>query len=133
MMSSMLALLATALLSLFFFMAYLPGYFNAWGISGLVGNRQNMPDLPLWVERARAAHRNLTENLVHFAALILMANQIGVASTNIDMAASTFFYARLIYTALYIAGVSWFRSIAYTVGMVAEVLIAWEIYLKLVG
>src|SRR3989442_14448386 len=51
--------------------------FNKVGLMALVGNREGMPVLTGWGGRATRAHRNMLENLVLFAALVLVAVTAG--------------------------------------------------------
>ena len=124
MMSTDLTMLvATAALALISFLPYFVAYIQHWGITGIVGNRENLPALPSWANRALAAHGNLTENLVHFAALVLVAHVTGAANDITAMGATIFFWARVIYLIVYTAGVPWIRTIAFMAGWVGEVMI----------
>ena len=116
-------LVASAALALFSFMPYFIAYIMHWGIGGIVGNRENLPTLPAWAQRAIAAHENLTENLVHFAALVLVAHVIGAANDITAMGATIFFWARVVYLAVYTAGIPWVRTIVFMAGWVGEVMI----------
>jgi uncharacterized MAPEG superfamily protein len=73
----------------------------AWGL----GNRQEAPELPAWGERAGRAHRNMLENLIPFAALVLTAHVAGVAGEETARGATLFFWGRLAHAAIYIAGI----------------------------
>ena len=42
------------------------------GLAPLAGNRDNVPEITGWTGRAQRAHRNMLENLVLFAALVLL-------------------------------------------------------------
>ncbi len=43
------------------------------GLMPLVGNRENLPAFEGWAGRAQRAHRNMSESLTIFAALVLVA------------------------------------------------------------
>jgi len=116
-------LVASAALALFSFMPYFIAYIMHWGIGGIVGNRDNLPPLPAWAQRAVAAHENLTENLVHFAALVLVAHAIGASNDITALGATIFFWARVGYLVVYTAGIPWIRTIAFMAGWVGEVMI----------
>jgi uncharacterized MAPEG superfamily protein len=47
------------------------------GLLPLVGNRENLPAFEGWAGRAQRAQRNMLENLIIFAALVLMAQFAG--------------------------------------------------------
>lgn len=124
MMSTDLTMLvAAATLALLSFMPYFIAYIMHWGIGGIVGNRENLPALPAWANRAIAAHQNLTENLVHFAALVLVAHVTGATNDVTAMGATLFFWARVAYLVVYVAGVPWVRTVAFMAGWVGEVMI----------
>lgn len=124
MMSTDLTMLvAAATLALLSFMPYFIAYIMHWGIGGIVGNRENLPALPAWANRAIAAHQNLTENLVHFAALVLVAHVTGATNDVTAMGATLFFWARVAYLVIYVAGVPWVRTVAFMAGWVGEVMI----------
>ena len=121
-------LVASAALALFSFMPYFIAYIMHWGIGGIVGNRDNLPALPAWAQRAVSAHENLTENLVHFAALVLVAHVIGAANDITAMGATIFFWARVLYLVVYTAGIPWVRTIVFMAGWVGEVMILSQLF-----
>lgn len=129
MMSTDLTMLvAAATLALLSFMPYFIAYIQNWGITGIVGNRENLPELPAWAKRSLAAHGNLTENLVHFAALVLVAHVTGASNDVTAMGATIFFWARVIYLIVYTAGIPWVRTIAFMAGWVGEVMILSQLF-----
>ena len=89
----------------------------------LAGNRETPIEGRGWVGRAQRAVRNLTENLLPFAALVLVAHAAGVSNTTTVMGAQVFFYARVVYAVVYIAGIPWLRTAVWTVGFVGMVMI----------
>ncbi|MGD8558334.1 MAG: MAPEG family protein [Gammaproteobacteria bacterium] len=116
-------LIATAVLALLSFLPYFVAYIQHWGITGTVGNRVDLPPLPQWAQRAMAAHQNLTENLVHFSVLVIVAHIIGASNDITAMGATLFFWARIVYLIVYTAGIPWLRTFAYMAGWVGEVMI----------
>ena len=70
-------LIATSILDFMQPLTYIFSYLYNWGPVVAFGNRDNVPALPAWTDRALRAHRNTTENLVHFAALVLAVNYLG--------------------------------------------------------
>jgi len=97
--------------------------FNKVGLMALVGNREGMPGLTGWGGRATRAHRNMLENLVLFAALVLVAVAAGKANDMTLLGAQLFFWARLAYAAIYIAGIIWVRTLAWLVSVIGLILI----------
>jgi len=94
------------------------------GLPTLAGNRDKMPELTGWVGRAHRAHRNMLENLVLFAALVLAAHAAGRADATTALGATIFFWARLVYAGVYIAGVPWLRTGIWAVSIVGLGMIA---------
>ena len=75
----------------------------------MVGNREGVGELT-GCRRAGRAHRNMLENMVPFAALILVAQATGVSNEMTVLGAQIFFWARLAYLVIYIAGIPWVRT-----------------------
>ena len=50
------------------------------GLPRLAGNREALPEIAGWAGRAARAHRNMLENLVLFAVLVLVAQVAGLAN-----------------------------------------------------
>ncbi|HZW72023.1 MAG TPA: MAPEG family protein, partial [Caldimonas sp.] len=80
-----------------------------------------------WAQRLMKAHDNAVENLVVFAALVLVANAVGVSNGTVAGAAIVYFWARVVHAAAYTFGVPWVRTLAFTVGFIAQAAIAVQI------
>lgn len=93
------------------------------GLPRLAGNREAMPPMEGWVGRAQRAHRNMLENLILFAALVLVAHVGGKANVFTAIGAQLFFWARLVYAFVYIAGIPWVRTAVWAVSIVGLVMI----------
>lgn len=93
------------------------------GLPMLAGNREQMPEITGWAGRAARAHRNMLESLVLFAALVLVAVVAGKTNAMTLFGAQLFFWARLVYAGVYIAGVPWLRTGVWTVALVGLILI----------
>ncbi len=93
------------------------------GLPALAGNRDPALDLTGLAGRAQRAHRNMLENLVLFAALVLVAQAAGRTNDMTATGAQLFFWARLVYAAIYLAGLPWLRTGAWAVSMIGIVLI----------
>ena len=85
--------------------------------------------LPHWVNRANRAHMNAVENLVIFAAVVLVAHAAGVSTAVTQIAAAVYFYARAAHAVVHITGFSLFmaRTMLFTVGWIAFAAIAIEV------
>ena len=93
------------------------------GLSTLAGNREGMPELKGWAGRATRAHRNMLENLVLFAALVLVAAIADKTNGTTLLGAQIFLYARIVYALVYIAGIPWLRTAVWTVSVVGLAMI----------
>jgi len=98
------------------------------GLPPLAGNRENMPALEGWAGRASRAHRNMLENIVLFAALVLVAQVAGKTNATTALGAQLFFWARLAYAGIYIAGVPWLRTGAWVVSIIGLVMILVQLF-----
>ena len=79
------------------------------------GNREALPERSPLCARADRAARNMVENLVLFVALFVAARAAGANATT---GAAIFFFARLAYWFLYLAGVTYVRSLAWGISLV---------------
>jgi len=93
------------------------------GLPTLAGNREGMPEIKGWGGRAARAHRNMIENLVLFAALVLVAVAAGKTNDMTLLGAQIFFWARLAYALVYIAGIPWLRTGVWAVSVVGLAMI----------
>jgi uncharacterized MAPEG superfamily protein len=91
--------------------------------AALAGNRDVPCDGKGWVGRAQRAYRNLAESLLPFAALVLVAHAAGVSNATTVMGAQLFFYSRVAYAVVYIAGIPWLRTGVWTAGFVGMLMI----------
>ncbi len=100
---------------------------QAVGLNTLAGNREGLGEIPGWAGRAKRAHLNMIENMVLFAALVLIAAAAGKANAMTAMGAMIFFWARVAYAAIYVAGIAWLRTLAWFVSVIGMAMIAWEL------
>jgi len=82
--------------------------------------------LPDWVNRANRAHLNAVENIAPFAAVVLIANAVGVSTATTQACAAIYFYARLVHAVLHISGFGMLmaRTVVFTVAWVAFIVYA---------
>ena len=78
--------------------------------------------------RAKRAHLNMLENIVLFAALVLIAAVAGKANATTAMGAMIFFWGRLAYAIIYVAGIPWLRTGAWVVSVVGMAMIALQLF-----
>jgi len=80
------------------------------GLPALAGNRDDIPPIEGMADRANRAHRNMLENLVLFAILVLVAQMAGKANATTAAGACLFFWARVVYVPVYLLGIPWVRT-----------------------
>ena len=93
------------------------------GLPMLAGNREGMPEIKGWGGRAARAHRNMLENLVLFAILVIVAVVAGRTNGTTLLGAQIFLYARIAYALVYIAGLPWIRTGVWAVSVVGLAMI----------
>ena len=93
------------------------------GLPRLAGNREGLPPMTGWVGRAQRAHLNMLESLVLFAPLVLIADITSRDNAMAELGTQIFFWARLVYAVVYIAGVPWVRTAVWGVSVIGLVLI----------
>ena len=98
-----------------------------WGLLDTVGYPDNPKLQSPWARRMKAAHANAIENLVIFAALVLAAQAAGVSNSTTVMACALYFWARIVHFLAYTFRVAWVRTLAFTAGFVAQIILAWQI------
>jgi uncharacterized MAPEG superfamily protein len=93
------------------------------GLTALAGNREGMPEIKGWGGRAARAHRNMLENLVLFAILVVAAVLADKTNGTTLLGAQIFFWARVAYAAVYLAGIPWLRTGVWAVSIVGLAMI----------
>lgn len=99
------------------------GAIQVVGLGTLAANRENMSPIEGWAGRAQRAHRNMLESLVLFAILVLVAQVAGRANATTATGAMIFFWARVVYAGVYLAGIPWLRTAVWGVSIVGLVMI----------
>lgn len=102
----------------------------ARGLMDTVGYPENPKPQTPWAQRLMKAHANAVENLVVFAALILLAHATGITSAAIAAAAVVYFWARVIHAIAYALGMPWVRTLAFAVGFFAQAVVAWQLLVR---
>jgi len=93
------------------------------GLPMLASNRDKMPALTGWTWRADRAHRNMLQNLVLFAAVVLVAVVANKTNASTLIGAQIFVWGRVAYALIYLAGIPWLRTLSWVVSMVGLVMI----------
>jgi uncharacterized MAPEG superfamily protein len=117
----------SALLTGLLWVPYILNEIMVRGLMDAVGYPENPKPLARWAQRLKAAHYNAVENLVVFAALVLVAAVGGIHEPAVATAACVYFWARVVHAVAYTAGVPWVRTLSFVVGFAMQMWIAWVI------
>jgi uncharacterized MAPEG superfamily protein len=98
------------------------------GLPTLVANREGLPEFRGWPGRAQRAHRNMLENLVLFAVLVIVAVLANKTNATTLLGAQLFFWARVVYAGVYVAGIPWVRTAVWTVSVIGLILILSQLF-----
>ena len=93
------------------------------GLPTLAGNREGLAPCTGWAGRAQRAHHNMLENLVLFAALVLVAVVAQKTNSTTLHGAQVFFWARVAYAVVYLIGIPWLRTAVWTVSVIGLIMI----------
>ena len=74
-----------------------------------------------WQARANAAQSNSFEALPFFIGAVIIAHQMGAAQTRVDILAVVFVTLRVIYIAMYVAGLPTVRSAIWVLALLVNV------------
>jgi uncharacterized MAPEG superfamily protein len=127
MSAEMTKLVWVAALHLVMWVPYILNTIMVRGLVDAVGYPENPKPLADWAQRMKAAHYNAVENLVVFAALVLVANAVGVSNDTTVIACSVYFWSRVVHVLTYTMGVPWLRTLSFAAGWLAMVAIAMQL------
>jgi len=99
------------------------------GLGGAMANPQR-GDKPhaAWATRLMFAHDNAIENLAVFAPLVLILNEVDYSTKWTVWACAVYFWARVAHLVVYTLGLPVFRTLAFTVGFLAQVVLALAVF-----
>lgn len=126
-------LLYLALVTAFTALLWVPYILDRVAVRGLidaVGYPENPKPQSVWAQRLMKAHANAVENLVIFATLVLIAHALGISNAAIASASMAYFWARVVHALAYTFGIPWVRTLAFTVGFLAQAVVAWQILMR---
>lgn len=111
---------------------WLPYILDRMMVRGLMGTLANpsTSDKPhsAWAKRMMAAHMNAVENLAIFAPLVLIAQYLDISNAATVFAGALYFWSRLGHAVVYTLGFPIARTIAFTGGFIAQVLMVLAIF-----
>jgi uncharacterized MAPEG superfamily protein len=94
---------------------------RGWGSRGILaalGNREKPPAPSAIAGRADRTAANTLENFVLFAALALVAQVSGLANGKVTLGAEIFCWARVAFIPIYLVGIAYIRTVAWSIGAV---------------
>jgi uncharacterized MAPEG superfamily protein len=99
------------------------------GLMGALDNpsRNDKPQSP-WAQRLYFAHTNAVDNLVIFAPLVLILDDIGRSTQWTVIACAVYFWARLAHAIVYAMGIPVLRTLAFFVGFLAQAVLALAVF-----
>jgi uncharacterized MAPEG superfamily protein len=130
MMTTSHAVIASGILTLLMLLVASAMCAKAWTPPGMAiafGNRESVAPPYGHAGRADRAARNMLEGMVVLLAVVLAA-QLAGKGAQAAMGASVFFWARLVYWPVYIAGIIYLRTAVWFVSIIAILMIAYEVW-----
>src|SRR6266850_1845031 len=111
---------------------WIPYILNRCQVRGLTGamanpSRNDKPHAD-WANRLMFAHDNAIENLIIFAPLVLILNDLDYSTKWTVYACAVYFWARVAHLIVYTLGLPVFRTLAFTVGFLAQAVLALAIF-----
>ena len=119
----------TVILTGLLWVPYVLNRIQVRSLSGAMANpsRGDKPLAP-WATRLMFAHDNAVENLVIFVPLVLILNAADYSTQWTALACAVFFWARLAHIIVYTLGLPVFRTLAFSVGFLAQAVLALAIF-----
>lgn len=127
MTSELTSLTWVAALTAVLWVPYILNTIMVRGLVDAVGYPDDPKPLAPWAARMKAAHYNAVENLVVFAALVLIAKAAGVSNDTTVAATQVYFWARVVHFLSYTARIPWIRTLSFVAGFGCQAAIAWQL------
>jgi uncharacterized MAPEG superfamily protein len=101
------------------------------GLMGTLANpsRNDKAQSP-WAQRLYFAHTNAVDNLVIFAPLVLILDAQGYSTSGTVIACAVYFWARLVHAIVYAMGIPVVRTLAFSVGFLAQAALVLAVFGK---
>ena len=118
----------TVTITALFWMPYIVNRILEMGVMEAMGN-PNSDSTPraLWAERMMRAHSNAVENLVIFAAFVVILAIANISTLATVAACQLYFFARVAHYLVYTLGIPFLRTVAFIAGFVAQMTLAFAI------
>jgi uncharacterized MAPEG superfamily protein len=123
MTSELTSLIWVTALTAFLWIPYALNTIAVRGLMDAVGYPADPKPLAGWAQKMKAAHANAVENLVVFAALVLIANAAGVSNETTVLACTVYFWSRVVHLLAYTFAIPWVRTLSFVAGFACQVAI----------
>ncbi|MCH8302078.1 MAG: MAPEG family protein [Proteobacteria bacterium] len=127
MTSELMSLTWVTTLTALMWMPYILNLIAVRGLVDAVGYPEDPKPLSPWAAKMKAAHSNAVENLVVFAALVLIANAADVSNAVTVLACQIYFWARLVHLLSYTFAIPWVRTLAFAAGFACQIAIVLQL------
>jgi len=132
MTKELLWLTLTIILTGLMWVPYIVDRAKVRGLMGCMANpSRNDKAQSAWAQRLYFAHSNAVENLIIFAPLVLILDAQGHSTEGTVIACAVYFWSRLVHAIVYTMGVPVVRTLAFTVGFLAQAALVLAVFGKL--
>ncbi|MFB3124362.1 MAG: MAPEG family protein [Woeseiaceae bacterium] len=127
MTSELTSLIWVTALTAFLWIPYALNTIAVRGLMDAVGYPADPKPLAGWAQKMKAAHANAVENLVVFAALVLIANAAGVSNETTVLACTIYLWSRVVHLLAYTFAIPWVRTLSFVAGFACQVAIIMQL------
>ena len=127
MTSELMSLICVTALTAILWVPYTLNTIAVRGLMDAVGYPADPKPLAGWAQKMKAAHANAVENLVVFAALVLIANAAGVSNETTILACTVYFWSRVVHLLAYTFAIPFVRTLAFVAGFACQVAIVLQL------
>jgi uncharacterized MAPEG superfamily protein len=128
--TELMYLVAVTAFTALMWIPYILDRIATWGLVDTVGYPDNPKPQSPWAWRMKSAHANAVENLVVFAALVLVAHVVGVSNYATAIACVIYFWARVVHFFAATLALPWVRTLGFVAGFVAQAILAWQLLVR---
>ncbi len=121
MTSELMSLTWVTTLTAIMWMPYILNMIAVRGLVNAVGYPDDPEPLSPWAAKMKAAHSNAIENLVVFAALVLIADAADISNATTVLACQINIRARLVHLLSYPFAIPWVRTVSFVAGFACQI------------
>lgn len=119
----------TCVLTLVIWIPYILDRIKVRGLWAAMDNPspKDTPQSP-WAQRLYFAHTNAVDNLAVFGPLVLILNTLDISTRTTAISCAVYFWSRLAHAIVYALGVPVLRTIVFTIGFIAQLVLVLAIF-----